>query len=121
MPDLTPETIAELERLLAEAPIGVRYQTARQRKADVALSVAAVNALPALLAERERLREALREAAGALKAWIATALTLRAHLEDPYPDDPRWTPYTRFVERELRRTAAARAAIRAALEGTPDD
>ena len=71
----------------------------------------------ALLAERETLQKALREGDSALKAWIATAITLRAHLGEPYPDDTRWTPYTRFVERELRRTEVARATIRAALAG----
>ena len=64
LPDLTLD-IAELERLLAEAEraggsLKSLRKTARQSKAQFALSVAAVNALPALLAELETLREALR-------------------------------------------------------------
>ena len=62
----TPETIAELKRLLAENPA-----TMRRDGRDVAgaaysswplcrLIVAAVNALPSLLADIELLREALQ-------------------------------------------------------------
>ena len=83
MSDLTPEMIAELERLLAEATPGPWSSEisgdgmylnagriglmagihAKERPDDAALCAAAVNALPALIAERERLRgieEALR-------------------------------------------------------------
>ena len=77
MPDLTPERVAELERLLKEAtPVqttfigGVslneivskngRHVGAFVRREDAAFYVAAVNALPALLAERERQGETFK-------------------------------------------------------------
>lgn len=58
---MTTTQINELKRLLAEAKahesIGDRDHCATEK----ALQVAAVNALPDLLAERERLREALAD------------------------------------------------------------
>jgi hypothetical protein len=33
---------------------------------------------------------------------IATLIAVKGHLDTPYPDDDRWTPWTRFVERALR-------------------
>lgn len=33
---------------------------------------------------------------------IADLLAVRVHLTTPYTDDPRWTPWDRFVERALR-------------------
>ena len=34
---------------------------------------------------------------------IASLIAVKPHLDAPYPDDPRWTPWTRFVERTLAR------------------
>jgi len=35
---------------------------------------------------------------------IASALiAVKWHLDTPYPDSPEWTPWTRFVERALRK------------------
>lgn len=46
---------------------------------------------------------------------IATAvLAVAPSLEKPYPDDPRWTPWTRFVERPGNEAINAREALRRA-------
>lgn len=34
---------------------------------------------------------------------VASLIAVKPHLDKPYPDDPRWTPWTRFVERTLAR------------------
>lgn len=39
-------------------------------------------------------KEAVRHLAAAL-------IAIEPHLSTPYPDDPRWTPWTRFVEPPL--------------------
>lgn len=33
---------------------------------------------------------------------LASLIAVKGHLDTPYPDDPRWTPWTRFVERAMR-------------------
>ena len=39
----------------------------------------------------------------ARRSIAASLIAVKGHLDKPYPDNPRWTPWTRFVERELRR------------------
>jgi hypothetical protein len=34
---------------------------------------------------------------------LASLIAVKPHLDVPYRDDPRWTPWTRFVERTLDR------------------
>lgn len=34
---------------------------------------------------------------------IASLIAVKGHLDTPYPDDPRWTPWTRFIERTIDR------------------
>jgi len=58
------------------------------------------------------LRELLRQAAEALMDSAKAALTVKPSLDQPYPDDPRWTPYTRWVERPARRAHDLSIAIR---------
>ncbi len=74
----------------------------------------AVNA-ESRLASVPALVEALRECDEEGRALTADLIAVKLHLDDPYPDDPRWTPWTRFVERGLRRLDAARKKARAAL------
>ena len=50
----------------------------------------------------------------ALMVATSTAITLGPSLSDPYPDDPRWTPNTRFLEPMGRRAMAAKDALRKA-------
>lgn len=54
----------------------------------------------------------------ALTRTVTTALTISPLLDDPYPDDPRWTPYTRWVKPNADRVMAARDALRAATSTT---
>ena len=62
--------------------------------------------------------EALREGAEALGEAFKVALTVKPLLDKPYPDDPRWTPWTRWVDRAARRCFNARSALRKAARGT---
>ena len=59
---------------------------------------------------------ALRQADEALRRNIVTWIALAPLLDEPYPDDPRWTPYTRFAKRAMRQAGDARKAIREALQ-----
>ena len=61
--------------------------------------------------------EALREGAEALGAAFKVALTVKPLLDKPYPDDPRWTPWTRWVDRAARRCFNARSTLRKAARG----
>lgn len=71
--------------------------------------------------ERERaLEEAMREAKKALRANVITWIVLEGALGTPYPDDPRWTPWTRFGERAFRRAGEALEVVRAALTPTKE-
>ena len=36
------------------------------------------------------------------RSIAASLIAVKGHLDTPYPDDPRWTPWTRFIERTLR-------------------
>lgn len=42
----------------------------------------------------------------------AALIAVNGHLNQPYPDDPRWTPWTRFVEPALGRMDADLAALK---------
>jgi hypothetical protein len=66
----------------------------------------------------ERLREAeeaLVEAGEALRNHATHWITISPLLEEPYPDDPRWSPWTRFGKRACDRGQAARKQVREAL------
>lgn len=76
-----------------------------------------------LKSERERaeqLREALRGMITAEQGITADCIAVKHHLDSPYPDDPQWTPWTRFVERGLQRLDAARRKARVALASKED-
>lgn len=49
----------------------------------------------------------LAEARVAWRGMVADLIAVKGHLDSPYPDDNRWTPWQRFVERGLRRMEAA--------------
>ena len=54
----------------------------------------------------EGIREARRLAADAKEAWndlVSSLIAVSPYLRQPYPDDARWTPWTRFVEHEMDR------------------
>lgn len=61
--------------------------------------------------------EALAESQDALRKITTTCIALSDLLDKPYPDDPRWTPYTRFVKPALQRVERARHRARAVLGG----
>lgn len=55
------------------------------------------------LYERLEAAEAKLAAARTARRRVSSALIAVAPLlEQPYPDDPRWTPWTRFVQPALR-------------------
>lgn len=62
-------------------------------------------------AAREAGREEGREEAakamrGPVRRLTAALIAVDSLLTKPYPDDPRWTPWTRFVEPALREVRA---------------
>ena len=65
--------------------------------------------------ERSRYEGLLAAASEALRENITTWITLQPMLNEPYPDDPRWTPWTRFGKRAADIAVEAKAAIRVAL------
>lgn len=73
------------------------------------------DALAGALGRMDEMEGALREADKALRANVTTWITLEPKLTDPFPDDPRWSPWTRFGKRAAMKAQAARDAIRAAL------
>lgn len=89
----------------------------------IALFIAdAHDAVPELLAELDRVRAERDEYAAALdraraaRSRVSSALIAVAPLLDqPYPDDPRWTPWTRFVRPAM---AKLREALAAPAEGS---
>lgn len=97
----------------------------KEGETNAALIVAAINALPALLEERKRLREALQpmESGDIEEAWSAHRKTLRCDNGEPWPEEGDLTPEgmrleemlnTAFIagwnvcRRELRKARAAR-------------
>jgi hypothetical protein len=64
-------------------------------------------------------RELLRQAADALWDCAKSALTVKPPLDQPYPDYPEWTPYTRWVERPARQAHDLAMVIRRHLAESP--
>ena len=68
-----------------------------------------------LRATYERYEALLVEAAATLKAVYIAGLTVQKSLDKPYPDDPRWTPWTRWMGQPCRDAHDLRAKIKKAL------
>jgi hypothetical protein len=61
--------------------------------------------------EGARIAELVRagdDMAEALKNLWTGLFAIKPHLDKPYPEDPRWTPWSRFVEHELDLAMTAR-------------
>lgn len=56
-----------------------------------------------------RLQQALADVKDARRGIIAACIAVKGRLDQPYPDDDRWTPWTRFVEPALHRLDEALA------------
>jgi hypothetical protein len=63
---------------------------------------------PTLLDALERSREELRRAA-------ANIIAVEGSTDTPYPDDPRWSPWSRFLERALAAIGRADESARQAI------
>jgi hypothetical protein len=63
--------------------------------------------------------ELLRQAADALWACAKAALTVEPMLKEPYADDPRWSPWTRWVERPAREAHDLKVKINRHLKAAP--
>ncbi len=50
----------------------------------------------------ERLEAALKEAHHAIKETAKALMVVEGTLRKPYDDDPRWSPWTRFLDRNER-------------------
>lgn len=57
------------------------------------------------------LAEQLAQVQEARRSVIAALITVHGFLDTPYPDDPRWTPWTRFIEPALRGLDETKAAL----------
>lgn len=55
------------------------------------------------MASDEQLRDLLRQAADALVEVGKKSIVVKPTLNKPYPDDPTWTPWTRFLEDPARK------------------
>lgn len=146
MPDLTPDWIAELERLLAVMTEGVwddlladdgclviKLASGMHLLADsddIEGIVSAVNALPALLAERETLSKERDDANYGVGCLTAQVETLREALRF-YADRRNYRPaagsgdsYDAMVARDsydgLGPGTRARTTLEITLEGAPD-
>ncbi len=69
--------------------------------------------------ERSRYEGLLTLVLDALRENITTWITVHPLLNEPYPDAPRWTPWTQFGKRAADRAVEAQAAIRAVLYAAP--
>lgn len=67
------------------------------------------------------MRDLLEQAAAALKAVGKAALVVKPTLDKPYPDDPSWTPWTRFMEQPARTAYNLGAEIRRVLKASGVD
>lgn len=47
-------------------------------------------------------RELLERAAEVLRRFSLAALTVKPRLDEPYPEAPQWTPWTRWIETDAR-------------------
>lgn len=65
-------------------------------------------------------RELLQQAADKLAEFGKIAITVKSHLDKPYPDDERWSPWTRWVERPAREAHNLAMVIRKHLKAAPD-
>lgn len=90
------------------------YEKYRGHLADIAAFERAIREQ-----ERSRYEGLLADALDALRENITTWITLHPLLNEPYPDDPRWTPWTRFGKRAADRAVEAQTAIRAVLYAAP--
>lgn len=81
---------------------------ARQAVAN-ALTAAGFALIP--LAEAEAAERALTKS-------FTTALTVKPCLDEPYSDDPRWTPWSRWMERSARESHDAAMGLRKILRGS---
>ncbi len=61
-------------------------------------------------------RRLLEQAADALLECAKSALTIKPSLDEPYPDAPEWTPWTRWVERPAQRAHDLYIEIRKRLK-----
>lgn len=68
-----------------------------------------------LRATYERYEALLVEAADTLRAVYTAGLTVQPTLDKPYPDDPRWTPWSRWMGQPCHDAHDLRAKIKKAL------
>ena len=57
-------------------------------------------------------RELLERAAEVLRRFSLAALTVRPRLDQPYPEAPEWTPWTRWIEADAQSAHDLSAEIR---------
>lgn len=68
----------------------------------------------------EQLVEALRACQKSIGDLRTAFIVVEGCLDKPYPDDPRWSPWTRFVQRPWNAAATASEMARAALKAADE-
>jgi hypothetical protein len=61
-------------------------------------------------AEFDDMRDSRDELTQAIHGLMSAMIAVEGHLNRPYPEDPRWTPWSRFVEPALARLSEALGA-----------
>jgi hypothetical protein len=92
----------------AEELLSIAHQTSNRSEAERTRAVQRADQAEAALA---RVRKASRRVTSAL-------IAVEPRLTQPYPDDPRWTPWTRFVGPALKELQAALQPGPAGTEAT---
>jgi hypothetical protein len=67
----------------------------------------------------DEMRELLRQAAAALTEVGKKALVVKPTLDKPYPDEPSWTPWTRYLGEPARNAYNLGVEIRRRLRTEP--
>lgn len=65
--------------------------------------------------QHDELVAALRACYRSIGQLRTSLITVEPFLDKPFPDDPRWTPWSRFIDRPWRQAATASELARAAL------
>jgi hypothetical protein len=61
----------------------------------------------------------VERAIAALRKAVVVSIAVQPALDQPYSDDPRWTPWSRWVEPMAREASAARESLAKAATSPP--
>lgn len=122
---LTEEELAEIDRVLDVVSFAAKTGDESGTLFPTVYMLAQylerlIQALRLSQENEKRYREALEVTRVAMRDAAANVIAVEGSTDTPYPDDPRWSPWSRFLERALRRLSSAEEVSRQALQQTPD-